>query len=213
MSSSSSSTLSCEYIWSKKNPVKSSTIRRAELVSDIQSSGFEMAPCSGCRNAVVKPGEPRPKCMVSPRSKKCSECIRKNCKECDVSLSSSQWSRLRDARDKLRKDIEGLEEEEIEILQRLSRDQQALADRRMKKIRLRKQLRLAENRADNAVEEELEELESLDPPKEDTDAIEVSEHPFQFHDILEMPISSWASFSDVDFSDFPIDPSLLPLVS
>ncbi|KAM0701568.1 hypothetical protein Q7P35_010476 [Cladosporium inversicolor] len=104
-----------------------------------------MAPCSACRNAKVKKDEERPKCIVGPQSMKCSKCMK-----------------LCDARDALRRDIEKVEEEEIEIMQKQSKLLQELTARRMKKVRLRKQLRLSESRANAAVAKELEELEAED---------------------------------------------------
>lgn len=152
-----------------------------------------MAPCSSCRNARPKKGEPKPKCIVGPRSGKCSECVRKGYPDCDVTVSRPEWERLRDARDSLRRDIEKIEEEEVELLQKL-------ASRRAKKIRLRKQLRLSERRTEEAVAQELEDLEAAEaiedqflPPEDpvDTSGVEVLESPFLFHDILEMPPSDW----------------------
>jgi hypothetical protein len=66
---------------------KSSTIRRKNLVLDIKQNGTEMAPCNGCRIAKVSAGEARLKCVVSPRSSKCSECIKHNRTSYDASLS------------------------------------------------------------------------------------------------------------------------------
>lgn len=74
---------------------------------------------------------------------------------------------------------------------------QELTARRMKKIRLRKQLRLSEARTNTAMSKELEELDALDAaeqaflPQDQEQGVEVSEYPFPFHSVLEMPISSW----------------------
>lgn len=179
---------------SRKKP---SHLSRKSLAADIAKTGTEMAPCKNCRNAKVAPGKPKPRCVVGPRSQKCSECVRKNCKECDVTLSAPQWEKLRDLREKLRRDIESLEEEEVEIMQKLQ-------DRRMKKIRLRKQLRLAERRTDDAIGEALDILESEEPPAEEELSaevgVEISEYPFEFHSILEMPPDDWAALAG--FSNF-----------
>ncbi|KAM0713356.1 hypothetical protein Q7P35_000808 [Cladosporium inversicolor] len=127
-----------------------------------------MAPCSSCRNARVKKGEARPKCIVSPRSRKCSECVRKGYPDCDVTVSRPEWERLRDTRDALRQSIEKIKEEEVELLQKL-------AARRAKKIRLH--LETAE-----AVEEQFLPLdESVDHR-----GFEVPEQPFPFFDVIEM---------------------------
>jgi hypothetical protein len=67
----------------------------------------------------------------------------------------------------------------------------------MKKVRLRKQLRLSENRTDAAVTQELEALEAEDAleqsllPSQETFGIEATEQPFAFHGVLEMPPTTW----------------------
>jgi hypothetical protein len=81
-------------------------------------------------------------------------------------------------------------------MQKQSQLLQDLTARRIKKVRLRKQLRLSESRANAAVAKELEELEAEDAleqallPSEEAFSVEVPEHPFSFHSILEMPPAS-----------------------
>jgi phosphoribosylaminoimidazole carboxylase (NCAIR synthetase) len=122
--------------------------------------------------------------------------VRKGKLHCDVSLSNPQWIKLCDARDALRRDIEKIEEEEVEILQKQSKLLQELTARRMKKIRLRKQLRLSKTRADTAVTKELEDLEAEDAleqallSSEEPFGVEVPESQFAFHSMLEMPPAS-----------------------
>jgi len=175
----------------------SKSLSRKHLASEISKHGTEMAPCTKCRNAKVKAGEERPKCIVGPQSEKCSECVRKGSPHCDVTLSTPQWKRLCDARDALRRDIEKIEEEEIDILQKQSKLLQDLTARRMKKIRLRKQLRLSETRANSAVAQELDDLEAEDAleqallPSQDDFGVEAVEPPFAFHSVLEMPPTVW----------------------
>lgn len=168
------------------------SLERKQLALEIASDGIEMAPCSFCRNARVKKGESRPKCIIGPRSGKCSECVRKGVK-CDVTVSRPEWERLRDARDALRRDIEKIEEEEVELLQKL-------AARRAKKIQLRKRLRLSEHRTESAVAQELEDLEAAEAieeeflPAEDflePGGFEVPDPLFPFSDIVEMPPTDW----------------------
>lgn len=168
----------------------SSNKSRKHSSSEIQFNGIEMAPCTKCRNAVMKSGADRPRCIVGPQSGKCYECVRNQYPDCDVTLSAPQWTKLRDARDALRRDIEKIEEEEVELLQKLTA-------RRMKKIRLRKQLRLPEHRTDTAVAQELEDLEAAEavektflPPGENL-GVEVRDNPFDCHGILEMPPAYW----------------------
>lgn len=184
------------------------SLHRKRLSAEIEANGIEMAPCSGCLNAKILPNRPRPKCIVGPRSGKCSECVRKGV-ACDVTISSSQWERVRDTRDRLRRDLERVEEEETELLHRL-------AARRARKVRLRKQIRLAERRTDDAVAEELRDLESAEAVEETVlgpapEGVEIEEYPFSVHGILEMPPADWASL----FGEDPTDPlgGLLPLDS
>jgi hypothetical protein len=81
-------------------------------------------------------------------------------------------------------------------LQKQSKLLQDLTARRMKKIRLRKQLRLSESRANAVVAQELEELEAENAleqallPSEETFSMEVPEPLFAFYGILEMPPAS-----------------------
>ncbi|KAM0704633.1 hypothetical protein Q7P35_007419 [Cladosporium inversicolor] len=66
----------------------------------------------------------------------------------------------------------------------------------MKKVRLRKQLRLSESRANAAVAKELEELEAEDALEqsllsvEEPFGVEATEQLFNFHSVLEMPPAS-----------------------
>ena len=75
---------------------------------------------------------------------------------------------------------------------------QKLAARRAKKIQLRKRLRLSERRTENAVAQELEDLEAVEaveseflPPEDPAElaGFEISEPPFPFFDIIEMPLT------------------------
>jgi hypothetical protein len=101
-------------------------------------------------------------------------------------------------------------------LQRLSQDQQRLAEKRMKKIRLRKQLRQAERRADSAAESALDELESEEPlpvvsaPFDLPTGVELAEDP-SLREILEMPVQDWSTLTGVVFDD-PLE-GLFPLES
>ena len=118
-----------------------------------------MAPCTGCRNARPKKGELKPRCIVGPRSGRCSECIRKG-RKCDVTLSRPEWKRLRDSREDFKKKLERAEEKEAELLQQL-------LTHKARTIRLRKQLRLAKSRTDNAIAQELDNLEIVEELEEE----------------------------------------------
>lgn len=182
------------------------TLDRQNLSHEVDSNGIEMAPCTGCQNTKRKPGDPPIRCLVGPRSGKCSNCIRKGYK-CDVAMSRPQWEKLRDTRDKLRHEIEKIEEEEVELMHKL-------AARRSKKIRLRKQLRLSERRTDDAVAQELEELEAAEDAENELlgldlgPLVEVPELPFSFHGILEMSPQGWGSLEGIPLSAWADDDRL-----
>jgi DNA gyrase/topoisomerase IV subunit A len=184
----------------------SKTLSRQRLVHEILRHGSEMAPCNSCKNARVKSREEKPRCIVGPQSLKCSECVRKGLSHCDVTLSNPQWMKLCDSRDALRRDIEKIEEEEVEILHKQSKLLQELTTRRMKKIHLRKQLRFSESRASSAVAKEIEDLEEEDAleqallPSEEDFGVDVQENPFAFHSILEMSPSAWDDILDPDLT-------------
>ena len=84
----------------------------------------------------------------------------------------------------------------------------------MKKIRLRKQLRLSENRTDAAVAQELEALEAEDAleqsllPSQETFGVEAAEQPFAFSGVLEMPPTAWDDIWVPDFSAGVVDENL-----
>lgn len=167
----------------------SKSLARKQLALEMELEGTETAPCTRCRNAKPKKGEDQPKCILGPRSGKCSECVRKGYTICDVTVSCPEWERLRDSRDKLRRDIEKVEEEEVELLQKL-------AERRLKKFRVRKQLRLSERRTEIAVAQALDDLEAAELMKEqalspaEPGVLEVLGCPFT-DDTLEMTYMEW----------------------
>ena len=179
-------------------------LKRQRLAAETCSSGIEMAPCSACRNARTKSGQPKPRCIVGTRSGRCSECIRKGLAHCDVTVSRPEWERLRDGREKLRAELEAAEEREAEMMHKLF-------EHRSKTLRLRKQLRQAEKRTDHAVAKELEELEGAeavenefldptpsssvvapsDPWHEFLHGAEAEPQPVPFWDVVEMPPGDW----------------------
>ena len=186
---------------------RSSKENRDSLCAEIESNGIEMAPCSSCRNAKAKSGDLQHRCIVGPRSSRCSECIRKGYTKCDVTVSRAEWEWVRDSRDRLRKDLDRAEEREVELTRQL-------CEHRVRTLRLRKQLRLAERRTDKAVADELEELEATEReetlylPEDEPTVFE--EEQFCFNDILEMGAGDLASIiDDLDpLLDFP-NPSAL----
>lgn len=129
------------------------------------------------------------------KSKRCSECVRKGYSKCDVTLSYPQWVKAKEVRERLQKELEAVEVEEVELLQRL-------VGRRQKKIRLRKQLRLAERKTDDAVAKEVEDADTADAVEDilfgSEEGIEIPPLP-SFHDNVEKGIDEWSSFFPLDW--------------
>ena len=172
---------------------------RLSLCKEVESSGYEMAPCSACRSAKPKEDGSKPRCIVGAKSSRCSECIRKGYVKCNVTLSRPEWMRLRDLREKYRKELVEAEEEEAALLERLSR-------RKAKTARLRKQLIEAEERTAKAVAKEVEDTQVADELDELLDGVEIPGQPFEFHGILEMPPDDWGLIDGGN----PADPVEVP---
>jgi len=76
-----------------------------------------MLPYTRYRNAKVKKGESRPKCIVRPKSGRCLECVRKGYyKDYNVKLSIPEWEKFRNVRKRLSKELEDANEEEVRLL-------------------------------------------------------------------------------------------------
>jgi hypothetical protein len=180
-------------------------LKRLRLEADIKATGTEMPPCTRCRTAKVKSGDPRPKCIVGPKSGRCSECVRKGYhKDCDVKLSVPEWERFRDTRERLSKELEAADEEELRLLMEQQDVLRKLSTHKAKKIRLRKQLRLAENRTETAITRELDELEMAEAveeeflPSVEPTGVEVSGPPNEA-DPWGMSPSDWIGLCDPSF--------------
>ncbi|KAF1817693.1 uncharacterized protein K489DRAFT_385632 [Dissoconium aciculare CBS 342.82] len=187
----------------------SSRISRATAINavGIKLSDLDMAPCSNCRNAKVPEGEIRPSCVVGPRSKKCSECVRKNCRSCDVTLRAQEWQKLVISRDKLALQIEEIEKEELELMEAQDKLNSQLRQRREKKLRLRKIFAQQARRAEAAVEAELDVLSDEESGDGEPGSAVPVEAPVEIpefhldHGILELPIESWMALEGAS-SDF-----------
>lgn len=180
------------------------TLARQALAVEINRSGKEMAPCYHCRAARPVSGQERPKCVVGVRSRKCSECVRKGYKDCDATLSVPEWTKYRDTRDKLQRELDSMEEREVELLHEQSRLQQRLLEHKAKRIRLRKQLRLASGRTESAVEKELEELERAEAGEDEEPGVETLPST-QTPDIWQMSALEWEQICDPLF-DWSVPP-------
>ena len=141
--------------------------RRSRQADLIESEGREMpSPCSACRNARVPEGKSRPRCVVDVRFGCCSECVRKGYSSCDVTVTWTEWERLRNQRRRLKRKLEEAEES-VHIL--------------------RKQLRIAEEREEEAIRREFTALQELPS--------EVSEEPSEIAEVFQLPLESWTEIS------------------
>jgi hypothetical protein len=143
-------------------------LKRLRLKAEILATGTKMPPYTRYRNAKVKPGESRPKCIVGPKSGRCSEYVRKGYhKDYDMKLSVPEWERFRDTRERLSKELEATNKEELGLLIAQQDLLRKLSQHKAKKIRLRKQLHLAENRTETAIARELDKLEMAEAIEEE----------------------------------------------
>ncbi|KAK0952090.1 hypothetical protein LTR91_024611 [Friedmanniomyces endolithicus] len=108
--------------------------RRERQAIDIETEGREMpSPCTACREARSSDERPRPRCVVDVR--------------CDVSVTWTEWERLRSQRRKLKRQLDEAEEKVTEAMTRVHR--------------LRKQLRVAEDREEKEISKEFVALQKL----------------------------------------------------
>jgi len=87
--------------------------RRERQAILIETEGREMpSPCTACREAKSSVGRPRPRCVVDVRFGCCSQCVRKGYSSCDVSVTWTEWERLRSQRRKLKRQLDEAEDRE-----------------------------------------------------------------------------------------------------
>jgi len=98
------------------------------------------SPYSACRNVRVLEGKSRPRCIIDVRFSYCSEYVRKGYSSYDISVTWTEWERLREQRRRLKKKLEEAEEKVTEAMTYVHR--------------LRKQLRVAEEREEKAITKE-----------------------------------------------------------
>ncbi|KAK0247029.1 hypothetical protein LTS09_017835 [Friedmanniomyces endolithicus] len=122
--------------------------RRERQAIDIETEGREMpSPCTACREARSSDERPRPRCVVDVRYGCCSQCVRRGYSSCDVSVTWTEWERLRSQRRKLKRQLDEAEEKVTEAMYRVHR--------------LRKQLRVAEDREEKEISKEFVALQKL----------------------------------------------------
>jgi len=161
---------------------KERRIRQAVL---IESEGREMpSPCSACRNARVPEGKSRPRCIVDVRFGCCSECVRKGYSSCDISVTWTEWERLREQRRRLKRKLEEAEEKVTEAMTHVHR--------------LRKQLRVAEEREEKAITKEFTALQELPSGVSENPSdflLEPEGEPSEIAEVFQLPLESWTEIS------------------
>lgn len=176
--------------------------RRERQALFIENEGREMpSPCSSCRDARSVEGRERVRCVVDVRFGCCSECVRKGYSACDVTVTWTEWERLRSQRRKLKRQLDEAEEKVTEAMSRVHR--------------LRKQLRVAEEREEEAISKEFKELQAM--PSEGPGALAASSDcllipegtPGELDGVFQLPLASWAEMSMVMDDDFWPLPSVL----
>jgi len=175
---------------------KERRIRQAVL---IESEGREMpSPCSACRNARVPEGKSRPRCIVDVRFGCCSECVRKGYSSCDVSVTWTEWERLREQRRRLKRKLEEAEEKVTEAMAHVHR--------------LRKQLRVAEEREEKAITKEFTALQELPSEVSENPSdflLEPEGEPSEVAEVFQLPLESWTEISLLPDDPFwPVPPSV-----
>jgi hypothetical protein len=117
----------------------------------------------------------------------------------------TEWERLRAQRRKLKRKLDEAEERVSEAMAHVHR--------------LRKQLRVAEEREEKAIHKEMSELREIAPlvAKTPTDCLlEPEGEPSELDEVFQLPLASWAEFSlvpDDPFWSFPdADPSSVSAV-
>jgi len=159
--------------------------RRTRQAVLIESEGREMpSPCSACRNARVPEGKGRPRCIVDVRFGCCSECVRKGYSSCDITVTWTEWERLREQRRRLKRKLEEAEEKVTEAMTHVHR--------------LRKQLRVAEDREEKAITKEFTALQEL--PSEVSEVpsnflLEPEGEPSEIAEVFQLPLESWTEIS------------------
>ena len=132
--------------------------------------------------------------MVDVRFGCCSQCVRKGYTGCDVTVTWTEWERLRAQRRKLKRQLDEAEEKVTEAMARVHR--------------LRKQLRVAEDREEKAISKEFLALQQL--PSEGPGALEAPSECLlepegsleELDGVFQMPIPSWADLSMIHDDDF-----------
>ncbi len=136
-----------------------------------------MKPCSYCQ-------QHQRSCRVDIRSGRCAECVRRG-RACNVRTTKAEFDKLVAARATLKEQVAVAAKAKSDALE-------AFLSAQAKEDRLRKQLELTEKRGQVAFEEELAEVDELDPPI----PLDLPVDDFLWDDRLALSPSAWAGFTD-----------------
>lgn len=173
---------------------RNSTERRIDLADFIDNFGDIMVQkCSSCvKHNLV--------CKVHLRSGKCNYCNRKNLR-CDVKVTQSEFRRLTDEKQKLKRQIDEALSAQADALE-------ALRTARAREDRLRQQLDLTDRRAAEAIAVESRAIEELEA-EEGQETLVPDTSPQGL--ALQLSPSTWGALEDVPdgFWETPLDPVLM----
>ena len=173
---------------------RNSTTRRLDLADFIDSFGDIMVQkCSSCvqHNRV---------CKVHLRSGKCNHCNRQN-QRCDVKVTQSEFRRLTEEKQKLKRQIDEALSAQADALE-------ALRTARAREERLRQQMDLTDRRAAEAIAVESRALEELDAREgQETLPLDTPSEGLA----LQLSPSTWGALEEVPdgFWENTLDPQLL----
>jgi hypothetical protein len=173
-----------------------STLRRHRLAEITEIFGSVMVQkCSSC----VKH---KRVCKVHVSTGKCSACYFKN-QRCDIRVTQSEFTRLAEEKEKLRRQIKESQEAQDNALKAHEKALYDLRVARSREERLRQQMDLIDRRADDAIAVEAREIEEMERA-EGSETItfgEVPEDGFNLH----LSPSTWGAFEGypLDFWEVP----------
>lgn len=184
-----------------KSQPESSTTRRHKLADFISSNGEIMVkPCASCaKNKRV--------CKVHVRSGKCSECLRRG-QRCNLQVTQSEWERLKNEKERLRKAIKEAYEEQERARFKQERAREAQTAAFAKEMRLRQQMDLLDQRAADAVAVEEANIEELER-QEANEVLEFTDPPTGL--ALNLSPHTWSALDDLPAS-FWETPAFDPVV-
>jgi hypothetical protein len=173
---------------------RNSTTRRLELADFLDNFGDIMVQkCS----SYVKHNRV---CKVHLRSRKCNHCNRQN-QRCDVKVTQSEFRRLTEEKQKLKRQIDEALSAQADALE-------ALRTARAREERLRQQMDLTDRRAAEAIAVESRALKELDAQEgEETLPLDTPSEGLA----LQLSPSTWGALEDVPdgFWENTLDPQLL----